>query len=204
MHEGSWTERTTSDDKENIIHCSKMVKFLDEYDKYTNDKFHDEIVNRQNIFYYSNLQIIKENRELPAASEKVTENYDTQLVNYLNILERLDKQINDVFYFDSQVFKGINLSNGVFIMGKGKYSDILTKQFLNNGITIHGYVLSDNQIISGDKVISLSRFKNYFADSLLVVGVGIKYYLEVLNILRKNNIKHFVFPFIVNGEIKIN
>ena len=200
MIPGSWSVNTVSQKSKTLIHSAKMIEFLCRYDDYTCRKFHDEIVERMNRFYYANLNYDKDENYAQKLNDIASRDESCQHKIYFKKMINLDRQLHDLHFINENIKDIAGMTTHIFIMGKGKYSDILTKQLLYNHVKISGYVLSDDQLIEDDNVISLSAFKESFADALLIVGVGVDYYLEILNNLHVNGINNYIFPFVIDAE----
>lgn len=199
MHKGSWSERIINKCVSRIIHSIKMIDFLKKYDEYTDRKFHNALVSRINEFYYdivSNNKTDKHTQELIRISDVETNyKYHYYFMNSIG----LDRQINDYYFLSDTIFEMIKKNEKIYIMGKGHFSDILTKQLENNGIEITGYVISDNQIKEETTVLYLSEYKAQVFNSLLLVAIGARYYLDVLDNIQKFNISYYCFPFLIDA-----
>lgn len=199
MLPGSWSANTYQNTAKKLIHCAKMVFFLELYDEYTNRKYHDTIVGRKNGFYYSNIyDEIEVDEIINIANEKSNLEY----VHFFNSFIELYRQITDINYVKAAVNKKIYDNKHVFIMGRGKYSELLTKQLRNNNVSISGYVLSDAHYCEEEGVLPLSEMVRKFPDALILVGIGPSYYTEVLENLKRFMASNYVFPFVVDSDIK--
>lgn len=193
MVPNSWSARTTNGDLTGIIHSMKMVDFLFCYDNYTERKFHDYIVARINDFYYSNI-FVNDDILIDNKNNLQDEN------DYFDNLIKLKHQLEDNQYISEDVKKFVGCNKKIYIMGKGKYASIIAKQISFNNIKISGYVLSDMHALGETDVIPLSKYKDISANSRLIIGIGPRYYIDILNNLREHKIENYIFPFVVYGE----
>lgn len=196
--DGSWSNRRNTDYGFLLQDCIRQICFLKLYDDYTKRQFHLSIW--ELIQTYARMMI---NDPIAPDIDKVKEELQKIEVDYPNQDEVIDEAMR---YCD--INKGIitdgkwNNYKYIVVWGTGNYSNRLTDILEENGNYITAYAVSDNSNTSmfrGRKIYSLEEipFKEY---TLVLVGIVRLEICEMLDILKKNGIVNYKFPFLFFDE----
>lgn len=226
MTSGSWTMGMYSGNEARLfLHRLQMIKFLQEYDKFTSNEYGAAVYTRMHTF-------LPKLYELGKIDLKKLNSIYLSYSQHRDLREAYDLYKSYVEYYRSElkdmkkIRKFINKFNRIYIYGTGEYAQNLSKILHDDGIVIDGYVISDGQKISklekpvsyiseilGQNVgiiIAISPTNMLFIrETLQKISSNNLYYFyifpEVLKYLNKKNIDKFINAHEEqNGEISIN
>lgn len=203
---GSWSSRLTSQSYENKLfqcyHYIGVMDFLFKYNKYTCYKYKNAIKERI-LLYADGLDCILEGMNL-----NEQQLYDCCVQNRFYLKESCKKVIRMVYKFvehrqetfiDDKTRQFIDKYDNIVIMGTGRYSKILSRQFENHCIDFEGYAvtqLMDNKKkINGKKVWQLNQLP-YDKEKLgVVTGILIKDKEDIVKSLKEAGIVNYTMPY---------
>lgn len=201
MHKGSWSKNVTCDVGKMIIHRLGMIKFIREYDLYTEFRFSDDLEYPLDGYFYScvyaNTVSITEER-YQSLLLKSAEN-DCCLRKVVDNIIDIRALIKDDSCIPHrlQELKGKNL----YIFGMGEYSKILTRKMNKAGIPFKGYIVSQyNQSRSfeglGESSIwTVCNLPDDIENSIVLLALHHKWKNEIMTVLCDCGIKEYVAPF---------
>lgn len=203
---GSWSGKLTSQSYENKLfqcyHNIGVTNFLFKYNKYTNCKHKDAII-KKSLTYIDGLSFIAEELNLSAVQ---LYNSCIQHKLYLNlscrdVIELAYKmaEYRKETFMENKTKKFINRYNHIVVMGTGKYSKILSQQFLIHNIDFEGYAvtkLQEKQMqFNGKKIWQLNQLP--FDKQKLGVVVGILGTDKdgIIKSLKEADIENYIMPY---------
>lgn len=194
-HEGSWTSDVIKNKDKYYIHSFKMLNFLNEFNRYTQEQYCNYIKKMTLPYVNIALQVYSD---------------------YLSISRRLPPLDNDYRVYEKEIerlyiviFKGELLNNDqkriikekrhVVIYGCGDYARKVENYFDANGIIWDGNVISDDvtNMRSFDQkcIWNISEYPYEKADSCVVVGVSQLHQIDISRTLTKFNGFEVITPF---------
>lgn len=200
--EGSWTQRMYSNRKIHLKHHLQMINMMEQYDEYTNGKFHKYIVAR-NQMLVNMLFYIYEDAEKEFINECNLCNEQTKYV-YDRIIGRIvrvwnNNRIED--YCDVVLFDYLKNKKYVVVFGTGKYGTLMYKQLKLNGININGFVTSDckspDEHYMDKPVWNIANIPLNKEQMGVIVAIRPQIWLEVEKKLAQCNINDYICPFMI-------
>lgn len=198
-HTGSWSTGVNADTNRFWSHAADMTAFLRRYSDEMGDGNKSVIVVRMNRFYESAYAILKEHGLEKFEAWKNSSTVESSHYFYDN-LYGLYRQREEEDYISPSLQEYLDSLGKVFVYGKGYYAGLLTKQLMNNGISIAGYILSQKRPEDESDHVYVISEATISDDDFMIVGVGINGYEDILNNLKMYKVKHFVFPFVAEAE----
>lgn len=204
MHSASWSTKNYNDYVKKLIHYSKIVKFLTEYNKYTNCIYSEYIELKLQTIYED---CFDENRDLYDLINCCNEGRSLtgeEYHSFFNELERYLKYQYKKIHSSDSIVDYIKGYKKIYVMGTGKYSEKFSQIIEENNISIDGYIVSDNQTkmdeFKGKKVYYLSDI--IFDDTTcLIVAINRGRKIEIEAALKEKGIINYLAPFWENYEV---
>ena len=199
----SYNNRLTYNKEMKFYFAIGLVVFLDQYNKFTNYRYHVWLVNRIQRFALNAMAIV----DLDMPFETYYEHCKKQgyclameCKNYFNRMEYLRKQIFDMQYCSVQVRNFVNNYENVIIMGKGMYGSIVAKQFKSNKLDFCGFAVSkkkiDENFFMEKPVWKLSEIPFKRENTGVVVALTPICWDDILSSLERSKIIHYICPFL--------
>lgn len=199
MHEGSWSKSYSDQLFNRLFHNDIMVKFYVTYDKYTNYRFHDHLIQIVLNYLYANVfsSVEKENaNEICLLLSDIV----SQEKKFADVVEEQKRMIKII---SSEKFEeGAKISccesKHILIYGQGEYAKYLSRYFEKNNIEIDGYLISNDQKCK-DKfdrrpVWHINEFPYRFDDTVICIGVNQRFENQIKEALKPYNIKKIYTP----------
>lgn len=200
MHSGSWTHKIGNNLKNRINHRLGMIRFLQEYDRYSKNVFHNEVEVQIKKYFYLNVydkekEIPEEEYEKILLAEHTKTGLSFKIVN--NILN-IRKTLHDTNYIG--FLQGCSDCESVYVYGIGEYSNLISSKLEKNGIIIQGYIVSDKSNTQCAKfrnaqVYSVDLVPKSFEDILVIFAMNNKWEYEMREIIAAYNISNYITPF---------
>lgn len=189
----------------NICFCMEIICLLIHYDKYTNMMYHEIVSEKIQRFVIGMLYELDLNKSF---AQYITEIKNSELplcsfpAQYVDVLDTIKRQISDEMFCRNETWQYIKNHEEIWIMGTGRFANIITNQFYNNGIKFEGYTVTKPAIkeFKGKKVISLNELSNYKGDVGIIVAINPIHRMELEKGLRKVGMSDFYNPFLVELE----
>ena len=130
----------------------------------------------------------------------MSENYKWQFTFKIivDVIKNVIKSI-DEHYIDNQSRILADKCDYIYIMGTGRYSEILTEQFRNNNIDFSGYVVTDLQDnkkkFNGKTVFQLDKLPYDRTKIGVVVGIFVSDKDDIINSLNRAGILNYTMPY---------
>ena len=196
MHHGSWTSHYNKDIKNAALHNIDFTVFLSEYNEYTNHEYNLYIKKAIRKYANGTLGALVNCQDAYERKEIVSTIQNTNL----DIFKELMRIYNNYFYnnsFSEIEIKTIQQYKYVYIMGKGKYSKVIQKCFLNSNLIFNGFLVTEKE----DMDIDTYALKDYPYDkivTLVVVGVDQKNEDDIRKSLNKYEFDNVLCPIWFN------
>ena len=203
---GSWTSKLTSETDENKIfkleHYIGIIDFLLKYDKYTELRFHN-VIQKKYMANIGTVALMIKTGDLDEnyiIEKCMSENYKWQFTFKIivDVIKNVIKSI-DEHYIDNQSRILADKCDYIYIMGTGRYSEILTEQFRNNNIDFSGYVVTDLQDnkkkFNGKTVFQLDKLPYDRTKIGVVVGIFVSDKDDIINSLNRAGILNYTMPY---------
>lgn len=179
-----------------------LFLFLIQFDKYT-DRIHHEWVRNKIQGYASAIaNSIDENVSLEEYVKRCKKHgyYFTSISKkYCQKLEGLRQQVSDYTFCSDAVKSFIGTYDNIIVMGKGRYSEKIVKQFKANGIDFKGFAVSNKvegeDWFKGKPVWNLSELPFSRKEVGVIVAINPINWDDILRSLDKAGIKHYICPF---------
>lgn len=200
---GSWTSNLTKDGNY-IFQCRHnlgVIKFLMEYNAYTNMEFETAVWSKITSYIASSANLcIKKNVTMVDLYNDCSVNSVNFIKIDMNIIDMIDKYrlklIPEGMTYDSKKF--IAAHKNIVIMGTGKYSNILTEQMRYEQMDFAGYVVSnaaDNPKTFHNKPVWQLDQLPFDENVGVLVGILPTDKGEIANSLQNAKITDYYIPF---------
>jgi len=201
MHTGSWTERTVTFNKNNLLHCLKMIMFLRKYNEYTDYEYHLWLEARGNRFVECIAAIYRQIGEVE---------YNKVCNEYRQTLHDLDKKylsaigalIDRIVYPNFELKESIEYCKKnapIVVWGIGQYAEKYMKVFEKNEIGVSGFLVSKKDMkditFMGKKVWDITDFPYSYQEVAIFVAVGFYNWSEIMLTLESLGAKNYYSPF---------
>lgn len=192
MHQGSWTSNYSKDVKNAALHNIDFTVFLSKYNEYTNYEYNLYIKKMIKKYANATLGALGNCQDAYEKKEIISTIQNTDL----DIFKELMRIYNNYFCnnsFSEMEIKTIQQYKYVYIMGKGKYSKVIQKCFLNNKLIFNGFLVTEKE----DMDIDTYALKDYPYDktvTLVVVGVDQKNEDDIRKNLNKYEFDNVLCP----------
>lgn len=200
-HEGSWSHAFLENKELQWDHSIRMLDFLEEYNKFTDNKYKTYITSRIHKSVTDILTIYSESteKEFVDACRKYVVKMDGKYSYIFTQLKRIRRQLFDKAYLDDDVERFVRKYPIKLIMGAGRYAGIVAEQLNSNGIKFEAFVVSDDQETNGcyleKPVWKLSQMPFDVKDVGVVVGINPIMWEEVYFSLCNKGIENYITPF---------
>jgi glycosyltransferase involved in cell wall biosynthesis len=184
-----------------------MVRFLDQYDQYTNYEYHVWLVSK--IMTHVCGAIAAADSQIPLAEYyNICEQQGLVMTPeykvYLKEMECLRKQLFDEEYCSDKLKKFTEKYKNIVVMGAGVYGAKLAAQLENNHIDFQGFAVSqkgkNEEMLKGKQIWQLSELPFTQDDTGVVVGILPFHWDNIMRSLKKAKIKHYICPFFLEYE----
>ncbi|MCM1568358.1 MAG: glycosyltransferase [Roseburia sp.] len=203
MHDNSWSSIQEGDMQKAMKHRLGMIRFLREYDAYSEyrfSKFLDISINSYLLTNALENNTACTKQEYFEICDGLKDAVDSAGAEYLEKQKQLWSLLHeDEEYRDKGLLDYLAGHGRVVIMGAGRYAGRLTKYLDKQGRKIEGYVVSDNQ----DAVASWTdapvwKVKDYpfgWEETGVLVAVHPNYRLEIEQSLAGKGISDYYAPY---------
>lgn len=200
MHDGSWSSDTHGVLEKKIIHCGNMINFLDEYDRYTNFRFHNQIVIRKQV-YYRDARLRLSADHYVDVCERIDKETSGKFHKYLERIKMLYRIYSDAGFLSEECKKFIQNYNNIVIMGAGHYADWFSTQLENNSIPYQGFVVSNDQenvtIFKNKPVYKFADLPYKLQNTGVIIAIAWDKWDEIIQSVQKNGVIHYMTPFLI-------
>lgn len=166
-----------------------MIRFFEEFDNYTDYKFHNLLECKIMSDYFGFCLSIKQNE----GERKATENG----LNMSMIHECYQLLSED--YLDESVQKLYEKTNQLFIYGTSRIAPICKKQLEKHGIEFQGFVVSDGQMkreaLENKKVFYLSEVMRNYSNPGFILAVQPINMTQITKVLKDCNFRNYCTPY---------
>lgn len=201
MHEGSWQQSQTQDVCKHFWHCIKMIFFLKLFNEYSNREYEKYIVSAIQDFADSILQLCpREGISGYIFDCKIKSNGEYEkYFNCFRAIERLIQQRFNENFCDERIKVFVSKYRHIVVMGTGAYGTILARQLDNNSIPFDGFVVSNNQEITGNylgkKVWHIKNMPFEKNQVGVLVAINPTIWYQIKEILMDSDLKNYMCPF---------
>lgn len=198
MHPGSWGDRVGSQVLPAAEHYLCMLKFLEEYDAYSSQRYHESIRERE-ILYYDSLCSLY--GKLTTEQRKELQD-QTDGVHLKEVMRVYGNKNGEISLTEEERY-ALSEHKFVVIYGCGGNASIIEKMLKDLEISYKGYVISDSQpeIPNGRNrkpVWHLSQYPKAYDETVIVVSAGQKYEAEIRKSLSEYHGYVLITPFWYN------
>ena len=193
MHDGAWSKNTNDSIIKLVGHRMNMIRFLLKYDKYSCYRFKKYIEIKIAFYFYGVIEKSLENNINEVQSKRIYSMIENDYKNIAEEFYRIIKWFAGEYNLTNEDRIFIKQFKKIYIMGCGKYSRYIKKCLDNNQIHYDGYVVSQKEE-KGQNIFSLSDYPYDKKATLIIVGIGQKYKLEILQALKDNNFENVIYP----------
>lgn len=203
--EGSWSKKMNSviNNGSFIVNTNLgIVDFLYNYNEYTNGKYKKVIIRKiwsccENII--ETCCANKKNiRDMYKICMEDKARFWVSFNNYIDMLEKVQSELN-CEYVSSKIMDFIEEADKIYVMGIGKYSNILTEKLTNSNIDFEGYIVSDTynnpKEFRGKRVFGLKEIFGYSENVKVLVGILILDKGDIVDCLEEAHIANYIMPF---------
>lgn len=205
MTSGSYNDKLDKEESLSTYFGLGSILFLSKYDKYTDFKYHEFILDKMNMFaayFIEHSDLNKEIDEIIKNCQQDGYNLDDACRQFIPWLEKLRLQMRRDDYIADTTRDFLAKHKHIWIMGTGRYASVFAKQMEQNEIKYEGFAVSntnENPIgFFGKKVVNLLDIPE--KDSVgVIVAVLPTNRNDLSESLNHAGIEHFYNPF----DIKI-
>lgn len=166
-----------------------MIRFFENFDVYTEKRFHEIIQNKLISDYFGYCLSIEEGDGKKKAMEH---GLDMDKIDACYQCFSLDNIRRTLSKFQ-------NHTSHIFIYGISRISAICRRQLVNIGVDFVGYVVSDGQMkpeeIEGKKVYHLHEVLSEYQNPGFILAIQPVNANVIINILRKNGVENYCEPY---------
>lgn len=181
-----------------------MLHFCYKYDEFTGYRYHKWCTNK--IQEYAARFVMLANPEL-LIQECINHCRDSgyfvpvESFKYINELENLRKKRMDRTYLADEIREYIDQHDAVYIMGAGKYAEIISSQFTNNKKEYKGFVVTqrreNEEYYLGKPVLNLSEMPQGTENIGVVIGIDPIRWDTIQKSLSDAGIMDYYCPFLM-------
>lgn len=197
MHSGSWSKTVKKDIMKYLIHCYKMVVFLDDYDVYTGFKYSKYIKQLVKSYLY---EAIYMNNQISICDFDKYYNSILDIsygkTKYIEQQKNIFELIKGQCVLDNALYLRKDYKH-IVIMGAGEYSNYIKNTLDSHEISWVGYVISNEQKIMNKKEKAIWHLNEYpydWEDTLVVVGINQNFESDIMRSLTQAGCKNYITP----------
>lgn len=201
MHNGSWSSEFYGNKENAWKHKLSLAKFYEDYDVYSKYIFHKliQIKKRECIYFpiinYSQLEFDDIENLALRVNESTIGKYEGWIKSQMEVI----RTQRELYYISSAIKEFVDSKQRVIIMGIGNNARCMTLKLKHASININGYVVSDNQKITGNNfdypIWKLSEYPYEWRNTALVVAIGSQFQEEIESILKEKGIQEYIAPY---------
>lgn len=198
-HEGSWSRTQNTDIEKRLLGNAKMIKFLRQYDEYTERKYHYAIVYRELLILLDSLYRCNdfntgEMKKLVQQCNKKTAN---QYEKFFIQLEEVYKQTYEQNYYPISMKEFIKEYTHIYIWGAGKYGQRVANQLIHNNEDFEAFIVSkpDKQEVMGKAVIGMEDISYPMESVGIIVAVNVHNWDKLRERFEKNGDINYIYPY---------
>lgn len=203
-HDGSWCVDTLNRDAEKVIlHYARMIRFIKEYDRYTNKRY-SRFINDLGLNYLFSVIFRCKDLLIPDFRQKIQslmEGKGKGLREYIYGISEAYEQLFNDDYISSKLKEYVNNYQYIYIFGTGHYGTLLADRFTRNGIDYEGFVISDgfrgDEEYMGKKVCRVSQMYHGAEGRCIIAAVNIMLWKEVRKMLDDYEIADYCYMICV-------
>lgn len=201
MTSGSYNSKMEREEELSTYFGVGMLSFLDEYDQYTNYRFHTYIVDKMISFGAFFIEHMNPNVSIEKAiSDCRSKGYKLHMEceKYIPWLEKMSKQMLKDDYLQEETLAFVTKYKKIWIMGTGKYASVFAKQLINNGIEFEGFAVSEKHYkdskFMGKEVIKLESISQENKGAVCVAILPVNK-SDLEESLKKAGIENYYNPY---------
>lgn len=203
MHDNSWSLTHESDMQKAIKHRLGMIRFLKEYDAYSEYRFCLYVNISINSYLLTNAlenNTVCTKKEYFEICDGLKDAVCDTGKRYIEKQKRLWSLLHeDEEYRDKELQDYMAGHGRLVIMGAGRYARLLTKYLYKQGMKIEGYVVSDDQDAAASWTDApVWKMKDYpfgWNETGVLVAVHPNYMLEIKQSLAGKGISDYYAPY---------
>lgn len=209
MHQGSWSANVNSDLKNKFIHAMQILHFLNEYNKYTDNKYCDIILKRKRLFMRMMLKAY----------------LDVFLSDFCKDCERYDIETKSIYHEEFtetkrlflEIFGMGNICHDIkrfrenckciYIMGAGNFAGIIARQLGYCNIDFKGFLVSGEReferIYLEKPVKKLDEIVFDPDEDGIVIGINFVKWGDITGSLDDLGMTNYMIPSLLRSLIKM-
>lgn len=191
----SYMKKISDDQQFYNNYTLKMIRFFEQFDRYTNGKYHDILECKIESDYFGFCLSIEKEEGI---SKAITGGLNLEIIK--ECYQRLA-----VEHVDNSIREMNKKVNSLFIYGTSRVAVVCKKQLEYAAIGFDGFVVSDNQmkpdIFEGKKVYYLSEVVSRYNHSGFILGVQPINAKRIIEILREHKIENYCQPYTRKSRI---
>lgn len=198
---GSWTSSRIEDYKFHIMHCLKMIDFLDKYNEYTKKEYEKYIIVQINRYANEILGRVKDIHEESYINLWKEINEETNYL-YDKVLKKIYpfyKIISDEELYIKYLREMVQEKDDIILWGTGRVTNHYLECLERNGFQVSGFVVTKraigNEVFLGKRVWELKELLSQKSNCNLVVAVWLGAWASILDTIFEYNVKNYYYPF---------
>lgn len=198
---GSWTESILSNKVNGVLSAIELINLVETYNIYTKKKYNVSCICQAqrlaDIIIHSGQK--GDNRQVLMELYKSKNIKNQNYYNIFNRLIKLHRELLDIEYLDEALCKFIQKFDDLFIMGAGKYANIIAKKLEFHGIDFHGFIVSNNQNKPKEYLQKpVWKFEDInLENSGIIIGINPVIWNEITDALQKKEEVNYICPFLL-------